>query len=413
MTHARLLGSTIAFLGAASLVPACILDPMSSGELDGEATGGSDGDDGDADTNDPGATSTAPGDDGLGSSGGDETGGAPAATQWSDIVPTSGYASVCGVAIDPTGRVAVTWLASPGATSQLDHAGLRVYDPGGTDSVSIEATGEVFGDVAFASDGTLRMRGGTLIDGQRTVGWARAYDASLQESWTATYEEKVGWTGCGNGWRGVAIDATDHVVTYNYTCGEGVPCPQSVIRRHAPDGTLLWERNPSGNPGVDRAPLAVSADGSVFDGAIVTWDDYDEVEIRKHDPDGTELWMTLLMGDARGLWPTPDGGAWVLTGSWDPSHQLYRLDGSGDVVSTIDVPDPILVVGPADDDAGFFALGDGDLQRLDDDMQLEWSMTLQHAPATVSKMGDDGNFVFAGSHAAGGDNFWVTSLTLP
>lgn len=40
-------------------------------------------------------------------------------------------------------------------------------------------------------------------------------------------------------------------------------------------------------------------------------------------------------------------------------------------------------------------------------------MTLQHAPATVSKMGDDGNFVFAGSHAGGSDNFWVTSLTLP
>lgn len=419
MTHHRIL----LCLATTGLCSACVLDPAASGALQAGAS-----DDGSTGTLDDDGMSSSPDDDT--SDDGDSTGDAmgPEPTRWSsEIVVPGTSASPCGVAIDGTGRVAVSVLAEQWNGQAYErHASVRVFAADGTPSGSLTADAEVFDSIAFASDGTLRIRGSRFDDDDHNIEWTRAYDADLEQTWSQEYYGHHAGALCDSSARGIVVHADDRVTTYEYRCeneGNG-PCGTSIVRGHAPGGSVSWTHEAGGGPGFMRAVLAAGTDGSTFAGAVLTYPDSDEVELRKLDASGNELWMTVVPGFATRTWAAADGGVFVLTffrpkeiGDWD--YELHRLSADGESVDVVDLEDDTLLA-PSADATDFFRLdAPTTLQRLSGEVLGSWD-----APASVllaphiSAVRDDRRFVTVGRYqqpAAVPDEMtlWVGTVTLP
>jgi hypothetical protein len=415
MTRNRILRC----LATAALCEACVLPPASSGDLD---PGGSADDGG-------GASSGAVGDDGATSTPGDadSTGDAvvPEPEQWSrEVVVPAPDAVPCGVAIDGTGRVAVSWIGGDNVTATFwTRSGVRVFAPDGTEESSLTQESQIFESRAFASDGTLRIRGAAIDGPDHAVEWTRAYDGDLEQTWSQEYYGHASWTQCMNSTRGITVDASDHIATYEYVCEQiQGPCGLSVVRRHAPDGSLLWAQETPGNSGFNGVALASGDDGAVFSGAVRSWDASDEVEIRKHDAAGNELWMALLPGMPGRVWATPDGGAFVTTRDEydeDVPDRRHRLDADGEVVEVIDV-DVFTLLGPTEDASDFFRfVAPASIQRLSGEPLGQWDApaSIQLVPSLSAVQGDR-RFATAGASVTDGlqpelSTLWVGTLTLP
>ncbi|MCA9706382.1 MAG: hypothetical protein KDK70_11080 [Myxococcales bacterium] len=424
-------------LAVATSLAACVLDPKSTGELDDSDTAGSGGV---SDTTPPvdGATSVATDgddegymsseDDGSGVDDGpgeppdvdctDEACTTPAVPLWSTTFPTSTHTWACDVAVDSTGRIALAWLVEPNGGHPQGWTGIRLYDPSGVLIDEVDVEGEIFGALAFASDDTLRVRGATALGGNQYQEWARALDSSLQPAWTQLYGQQGGWGQCGWGSRGLAVSDVDQVVTYEYICDEPY-CPQSFVRRHAPDGALLWEQNPGGNPGAEKAPIALGSGQSAFHGAVISWDDYDEVEIRKYAGNGTELWTTVILGEISGMWGAADGGVFAATDDlYTGERRVHRLapDGTYTWVSGPADGSVYRVAAPTSDELGLYALAQDGLRRTSLSLQTQWTATIEYASpgwASADAIRGDDLFVFAGSGSSGGNDVWLTVLAAP
>lgn len=419
------VSSLVWTLTAATSLAACVLDPKSSGELDDGAT----------DTQDTvqappadGATSVASDGDGTGQYDGpddppdqactDPECDTPAELQWSDTFSNDDYTWACDVAVDPIGRVALAWHVDPSGSNPQGRSGILLYDPSGNLLDATDEEGEIYGAIAFASDGTLRVRGATATGGNHFQEWASAFDTSLQPAWTQLYHDQSGWGQCGWGSRGIEVDDDDELITYEYICGEPY-CPQSFVRRHAADGTLLWEQNPGGNGGYLLAPIAVGAGQSTFHGAVRSRNTYDEVEVRKYAADGTELWMTVIPGYVDGLWGAADGGVFAATRDFYSGGEkhVHRLATDGTYAWVAGpAADPVYrVVAPTADETGLYVLATDGLHRTSLSLETQWTAPIHDgnpdSASAADVLGDV--FAFAGTGVPTRDDAWVTVLALP
>jgi hypothetical protein len=419
---------------AASLLAGCVLDPKSTGDLDemSETTADLDQDTGDTDADGASGTSSAPGDEtGGGSDGPLEPGdppdvdcdvdcATPAVSDWSRVVSTDSATTwACDVAIDSTGRVALAWHVESAPGLPLGRTGIDVMAPDGMVVGSTAVEGEIYGSLAFTSDGTLRLRGATVLGGNEYQEWTRALDADLEPTWSDDYHEQRGWGQCGWGSRAVVVDSTDHVVTYEYICSSEGNCPQGFVRRHAPDGTLMWEHNPGGNPGILAKPIAAGVGQSMFHGAVLSYDDHDETHVRKYSAGGMVEWMTIVPGEIGGIWGTSDGGVYVFTHDFYTSGTaVHRLGSQGEYLWVAPgANDGLLrIIGPTANETGFFALATDGLRRVTPALETIWSSPIQHAEqgwSSASAVFDDEVFAIAGSNTEGEHNYWVSVLTKP
>lgn len=331
---------------------------------------------------------------------------------WSRVVPTTTPSTwACDVRIDAGGRVAFAWRTEGTPEFPQGRSGIDLMNADGTLAQSTVVDGQTFTSLAFASDGTLRTRGVTIQDGGDTQ-WLMALDGTLEPTWSVTYDEVGGNGQCDWGWTGALVDATDHVVTYDYS-----PSPsgaRSFVRRHAPDGTLLWEVQAQGNPGDMRMPIAVADDQSVLYGQIRSFDASDETEVRKFSPEGEELWTEVIPDHLTGIWPAADGGAYVQTRSfYSRESDVHRLGPDGSFLTISSAPGYwYQVIGAAADGSGFFSVDEGVLIRTDPQLEPIWTADIEHADGFVfagNVASDEKTFAFA-STAADPNGYWVSVL---
>ena len=402
---------TLILCGCASLV-GCDLPTKSSGEVASagmdDGGGGDDADDGD-DAGDDDTEPLPPGE-----CVGDCTVAAEQA--WSRVVPTTTPNTwACDVQVDAAGRVAFAWRTEGTPEFPQGRTGIDLMNADGTLAQSTVVDGQTFASLAFASDGTLRARGATIQSGDDTQ-WVMALDDALEPTWTVTYGAGGGNGQCDWGGTGALVDATDHIVTYGYSAFD--PMATSFIRRHAPDGTLLWEVEARGNPGDHRMPIAVADDQSVFYGEIFSFDASDETEVRKFSPDGEELWSEVVPDEASGLWAAADGGVYVQTRSfYDRDSHVHRLGPDGSLLSVSPPRDRwYQVIGAAADGSGFFAIDEDVLVRTDPQLDPIWTANIEHAEGLVfagNVAPDEQTFAFASTRTAEANNYWVSVLAKP
>jgi hypothetical protein len=339
----------------------------------------------------------------------------PAESQWSRVVPTDTARTwACDVAVDASGRVALAWRIEGTDEFPQGRSGIDLMNPDGSLAESTMVEGQTFTSLAFASDGTLRARGVTL-QGGGDAQWVTALDDTLTPTWSVDYPEVGGNGQCDWGWTGVLVDATDHLVTYDYTPNGPT---RSFIRRHAPDGTVLWEATADGNPGFLRMPIAVGADQSVYYGEQFLYDASAETVVHKYSSDGELLWEEVIPDEVDGIWAAPDGGAYVQT-VWFPSEEgfVHRLGPDGTYLSAHARPNEFFrTIGAAADGSGFFAVDDGALVRTDPQLNTIWTADIPHADGLIfasAVASDEQRFAFGSSNTDDDSNYWVSVLAKP
>ncbi len=397
-------------LFASAWLAGCVIPPKSSGELDSMSGTDSAGD-GDGDGVVHGSESgIVPDEQCVGDC------ATPALPQWSRVVPTTtGRTWACDVEIDSMGRVALAWRTESTPAFPQGRTGIELMEPDGTVAQSTVVEGQTFTSIAFASDGTLRARGTTIQEGGDAQ-WAMALDDALDPTWSMTYPEVGGNGQCDWGWTGALVDGTDHLVTYDYSCvGD---CPKSIIRRHAPDGTLLWEQHPGGNPSDMGIPFTLGADGSVIHGATWTFDTYSEVRIHKYSVDGDEQWMEVVPDELVGIWAAPDGGAYAYTTNfYSGERYAHRLAADGTYIAISGPKDRFYrVIASAADGSGFFATDGTELYRTTPSLDTIWSTPIDHADGWVTAAtvaDDEQTFALGSSNTADGTNYWLSVLAVP
>ena len=381
----------------------CDIPTKSSGELEPSGmneSGESEGDDG------PGALPP-----------GECTGDCTVAAEplWSRVVPTTTPRTwACDVQIDASGRVAFAWRTEGTPEFPQGRTGIDLMNADGTVAHSTEYDGQTFASLAFASDGTLRARGVTIQDGGDTQ-WVMALDEALAPTWSMTYPEVGGNGQCDWGWTGALVDATDHVITYDYTPqGAGT----SFVRRHAPDGTLLWEIEADGNPANQGLPIAIGDDQSILYGEAFSFDAFDETVVHKYSSDGAELWAEVVPDEIVGIWAAADGGAYVYTTSfYDQDGHAHRLGPDGAYLTVSPPKERFFgIIGAVADGSGFFAVDGGALVRTDPELETIWSADVEHANglAFASAVSDDEQtFAFASTAPGEANNYWISVLAKP
>ncbi|MEM7155629.1 MAG: hypothetical protein AAF799_22455 [Myxococcota bacterium] len=396
-------------LVASMWLTGCVLEIKSSGELD------DDGDTGAVDDTEFEA-STESTDGSPGGCIGDCP--SPAEPTWTRVVDTeTGSVFSCDVEIDPIGRVALAWRTGGTDAYPNGRTGIDLIAPDGSLLESTVVEGQVFSKIAFASDGTLRARGASIVGSGTDGQWAMALDDALDPTWQIDYAEAGGFGQCDFGTSAALIDATDHLVTYNYACA-GVVCPQSIVRRHAPDGSVLWETNVGGNPGLLDTPVAVGSDQSVFHAGTYLYDDTSAtIELRKFSADGQEQWTLYTDHELAGLWGDAEGGVYMVASDFNGFAQLQHVDADGILLSTSDpLPPGLRVFAPAADDSGFFVAHEGQLQRTNLDLAPIWSAPIEPGQGSLDAFavsdGED-TFALAGSKTGEGNNYWLTMMATP
>jgi len=344
--------------------------------------------------------------------------------QRSVVIPTPDgdvQTTLCDIAIAADGRVAVTSYSIPVVNGSVTPPGQTRLDVFAADTTlidSVTVAGQMYGAIAFVSDGTLRVRGSTSVEPMLQREWFKALDANLEETWSVDYDgQYTGWSDCTGEASGILVDEADRVVTYEYVCASAGECPQSIVRRYEADGTLLWERNPGGNPAYAIAAIAVGADQAVFHGALIA-SASEEAEIRKYSAAGDEEWMTVLPGSLQDLRAAADGGVFAFMLGGDPVLAMHRLDAAGVELSVSPVPEAErlwTIVGPTADDKGFFVLPGGELRRVTSTLDTMWSTPLPFdgplSYAQVSTMRNYGEiFAFAGLQGPEWDRYWITIM---
>ena len=397
-------------LVACAWLGGCVLEIKSSGELDPD-----DGGTGSAGETDVEASTESTGGPPGGCIGDCPS---PAEPAWSRIVPTDTTSTwVCDVEVDAVGRVALAWRTESTDTHPQGQTGIDLMAPDGSLLDSVVVDGQTFSSIAFASDGTLRLRGATPQPTQVDDQWAMALDADLQPTWTVNYPEGSHSSQCDWGWSGALVDATDHLVTYSYSCVEG-ECPQAMVRRHAPDGTLVWEANPGGNPAMRGMPIALGSDQSVFQGSSFLFDDTSgEVEIRKYSPEGDEQWTQTIPHELAALWGDAEGGVYAYASDFNGTGLLHHLAADGQVLWSSDPVSPDRqFLGPAADGTGFFAIQQGTLQRTDIALDTIWTAPIEHTDGWVhasAVSASESTLALAAANTAESNNYWLSVMTMP